>query len=601
MRKYPRNSRRKDSHNLPEANAALPQAADAISRRAFVKQSSSLLLVGGAACGDGTNPGATGTLRLLLTGLHPSATTGGTAVATPTAGGNSITITIPPAGDQSAAVPVGSYTVSYTPPAGHSLAPGGSVASTVTITEGQTTTISIELISVGSIQVTVNGLTGSPANGGSASAQRTDAAGSAIPISISAAGSGAANNVPTGTYSVTYTPPGGFNVSGTNPVTGIAVSPGVPGSATFTVTANAQVGSIRVTATGLTGATSGGSASAKLTDNSGSTFNVSLGAPSGGTSTGDLTGLPVGSYNVTYTPPSGFRLVNSAQSPAVVAVTSGAQSTTSFANEVQPAAAGVVFRSDWSTAVGTSNSAVQDQGKTKPWNIRGGAGLEVIPATGLDFPTTNVLRVTAESSSAGFGSVQVQALGVPAIGSSIWYRVYVRMAFPDALPDNETHPLQDGATGGRNWELDVEMNPGTAGKWQPRWRLDALDNGNNNDWIPNGVGGTPTMLDKNVTYRMELQIKRTSTTGFEMHTRIYNSAGVQILGDANFRNFFNTATLASVPAPALVLHNPPGLDALTCGCNGISGASPPFPFVYCYWGAVAVSNQDWLGPYAGGI
>ena len=72
----------------------------------------------------------------------------------------------------------------------------------------------------GTLVVSVGGLTGSPANGGSAVAQRTDAAGTPITINVSAAGSGSNTSVPAGTYSVTYTPPSGWSVATSNPVTG---------------------------------------------------------------------------------------------------------------------------------------------------------------------------------------------------------------------------------------------------------------------------------------------------------------------------------------------------------------------------------------------
>jgi len=56
--------------------------------------------------------------------------------------------------------------------------------------------------------------------------------------------------------------------------------------------------------------------------------------------------------------------------------------------------AGVLFSSDWSTATGTSSTALRDGTKWET-SLNNGGGGEVISSVGLDFPTQNVLRVTA--------------------------------------------------------------------------------------------------------------------------------------------------------------------------------------------------------------
>jgi hypothetical protein len=110
----------------------------------------------------------------------------------------------------------------------------GGVAVTSTL---PTVTVTSAVPTTGTLQVTVTGLTGSPANGGSAVAQRTDSAGTPIAINISAAGSGSSANVPAGTYTVTYAAPSGFAIAGgvTNPVTGLVVISGGTATATFAV------------------------------------------------------------------------------------------------------------------------------------------------------------------------------------------------------------------------------------------------------------------------------------------------------------------------------------------------------------------------------
>ncbi len=95
----------------------------------------------------------------------------------------------------------------------------------------------------------------------------------------------------------------------------------------------AGTGTVRATITGLNGSGSGGSFSAKLSDNTGPTLGpLNMPVPDGsGNSVADLPGVPPGSYLVTYSPPSGFQLVNPAQSPLAVNVTANSVQQISFA------------------------------------------------------------------------------------------------------------------------------------------------------------------------------------------------------------------------------------------------------------------------------
>lgn len=181
----------------------------------------------------------TGTLRVTVTGLAPGAASGGSAAVlrTDTAGQSTQTQAVPRGGSLSLAVVAGTYRVTYTAPSGYTIS-GASQVSGLVVGSGGTATAGFAVLAVvanGTLQVNVSGLTGSPSNGGTAVAQRTDASGSAITINISAAGSGSSSTVPAGTYTVNYTPPAGFSVTGTDPVTGVVVSQGATATVSFTV------------------------------------------------------------------------------------------------------------------------------------------------------------------------------------------------------------------------------------------------------------------------------------------------------------------------------------------------------------------------------
>jgi hypothetical protein len=256
-----------------------------------------------------------------------------------------------------------------------------------------------------------------------------------------------------------------------------------------------------------------------------------------------------------------------------------------------PPSARVLFQSDWSTGTGTSQAVLMDQSKALPWNIIGGTGLAVIPSTGLDFPTTNALRVTAMQERTGYAFLRRTGLPIPAVGESRYYRWYSRMAIRDALAvsDRDTHPHQDGNSGSDvNWMLTIYHDNGP-GKWLPQLRTQTAENP-----YPNNRWSGPA-LDKNVTYRFELQILRTGTSTFQMHVRVYNSAGTLLYTDAHFRSEAGT-TLAS--NPTFVFHNLANLDGFNAGLNGLGG-SEWFPsVVYMYQAGLAVCADTWCGPYA---
>ena len=138
-----------------------------------------------------------------------------------------------------------------------------------------------------------------------------------------------------------------------------------------------------------------------------------------------------------------------------------------FLTLISGAHAAVLFESDWSTTDGNPDT-INDSGK---WEI-GGDGLSVIPSTGLDFPTANVLQVTALESVTGFAFLRKAELPIPAIGENRYYRWYARVpsSVSIAIEDVQTHPHQDGNdAASTNWMFLVWQNTGGVGKWTPQW------------------------------------------------------------------------------------------------------------------------------------
>jgi hypothetical protein len=247
-----------------------------------------------------------------------------------------------------------------------------------------------------------------------------------------------------------------------------------------------------------------------------------------------------------------------------------------------PPVGGYLFASDWSTSLGSTPQALQDGGR---WNgpMGGETSVRVVPSTGLDFPTSNVLDVYfATGSSSGFFWVQKTGLPIPAVGESRYYRWYMRVTQPDQLQDNGTHPIQSEGAGA--WDFEIENRAGT---FVPRW-----DNGSYH-WVG-------PMLQKNRTYRFEFHLYRNGSSTYNLHARVYDSAGNLIGDDDDFRLEFPAGqTLASLPAPNLNLGSGSALQSITAGNNGLAGTNP-YPFTYSFQAAFCIRADRWCGPYTPG-
>ena len=202
----------------------------------------SLIALGwGEACEQPLAAGSTASLSVKVTGLGGGISNGGSVSVVPSGGGPTVTVNLPAGGTASAqGLPVGSYQVTYTPPAGYVLASGVTNPQTVQLAAGQTTTVSFQAVSAGSgtgvITVDVTGLLAGVLNGGSATVTRTDVPLPPVMVPIPATGSASASGLAAGTYQVLYAPLAGYGLAlgDTNPQT-VHLATGQTQTATFPV------------------------------------------------------------------------------------------------------------------------------------------------------------------------------------------------------------------------------------------------------------------------------------------------------------------------------------------------------------------------------
>jgi len=253
-----------------------------------------------------------------------------------------------------------------------------------------------------------------------------------------------------------------------------------------------------------------------------------------------------------------------------------------LANAITPLA----FASAFTTATGTTQSAVGDGGKWNGTYSNNDAEGEVIASTGLNFPSTNTLRITAIDTV--FVRGVKTDLPVPAVGQSQYHRWYFRPAWPDSTTysDGQNHPIEGtSGTGGsaRNWAFRVNLNQNT------NWSIELYS-------IAGGGSFASPQFTKAGTYRIELRISRTGTNTMEFHARIYNSSDTLLYSDADFNN--GSTTLDT--NPSLTLTFPDDLDAYQMGNNGWGAGGWSVNDLYCYQGCFAVSLADWCGAYQSG-
>jgi hypothetical protein len=249
----------------------------------------------------------------------------------------------------------------------------------------------------------------------------------------------------------------------------------------------------------------------------------------------------------------------------------------------------VLFFSDWRTGIGNSLNVLTDGGK---WDfISADFAGSIVPSTGLDFPSANVFQVYGAGSRAGWVDLHHTRLPIPVVGESRFYRWYIRVTMPDGLLDDQTHPIQDNYL--VNWGFYVYNAGGPAGIPNGMWNPQFWNEGG--PWPSTRFRGPN--LPKNQTYRVEMQLHRISSNTWNMHVRIYNSAGTLVADDDDFRNGDGSGTLANNPTLQLVNAN--ALNGITAGNNGI-GDGPPWPFNISYQGAFCVRSDTWCGPYVPG-
>jgi hypothetical protein len=255
----------------------------------------------------------------------------------------------------------------------------------------------------------------------------------------------------------------------------------------------------------------------------------------------------------------------------------------------------LAFASEWANSTGAGETAVRDGTKWDVYNNYATANLlEVIASTGLDFPTTNCLRVNFNLENAGDVRIWNKWAYPASTGDGIYHRIYFRNAISDSFGTQSTgnvHQLEPSSGAGVPWGLKFGTNG--SGGYEVFWYLAGV--------TPNSTFSLNGTLDKNVTYRIEWAFVRKSNGFFTPLIRIYNASNVLVYDTDDFRDDVPTTLTAKNPDVDLSATSDSGRvfgRELFVGNNGPSWTVTTGN--YQYFAAAAVSVTDWCGAYVEG-
>lgn len=276
----------------------------------------------------------------------------------------------------------------------------------------------------------------------------------------------------------------------------------------------------------------------------------------------------------------------------------GEVTVTAFAPTVTTSSAsGILFEADWSTEIGATENACTDGGAFNVTTNLDTDYLDVVSASGLDFPVgmSNVLRVRRNGTG---HSTDVRAQGlwsVPSVGQKLFYRIYLRNDISNAVGDQavSNHAVQfvDGVPA---FEFNIWVDSWANGNFKHRWNNGNSDNSKR--FRPGTDNPQVAATAKFATWRLEWMLERTGTSTWFFDYRTYNSAGTLVYDRSNYYNNNGSQTLdAYLDGGGTMSVTAANTDKIQIGSSG--GEWSFSSDQYYYFGGFMVRSDDWCGAY----
>ena len=278
--------------------------------------------------------------------------------------------------------------------------------------------------------------------------------------------------------------------------------------------------------------------------------------------------------------------------PATITASSEGQSGSATVTVTVVPPGGVVFESDWSTATGTSQSAVRDGTRWgNYWEFNNGTGAQLMSVVTGGPGGRNALKVLQRGQNL---AAAVQQDGLPILSTDYYVRFYMRN--DDTSPSGD-HAVTPDIYTYANLTYIRKMS-GSSG-WQFVMSLYGCE-----AQYPFIHLGPAITLAHGVWYRFEYFVHFVDATHVQVHPRVYDANGTQILGDADFQqqdwgsatwNGRSDWTLASLYAAGYhFCVNPVSLQSFAMGNNGQAGSvDTGLPW---YYAGLQIRTDRWPGP-----
>ena len=260
----------------------------------------------------------------------------------------------------------------------------------------------------------------------------------------------------------------------------------------------------------------------------------------------------------------------------------------------------LVLTSSFNAGLGTSDVASTDDGR---WEVAYGDGAfsEVIPSSGLDFPSDNVLRWGAvdvggaqnlTNSSGGWD------FGVPDVGESVSLRWYYRLAEMDNLGSGGEHPMYFGNVedfGGYPGPMSVNIEKQGDGTFSVTWISSGTHSGGGGPFVEERSDAL--LLNTDQTYRWEIRLTRTGDTTFAFEVQIYTTGGELVYDQDDWS--CNGTPMGSVTW-TVQSDEFDDCRGWINGWEGMEGRSGPFEvysYESCFAACAGVDARFPIGPY----
>ena len=255
------------------------------------------------------------------------------------------------------------------------------------------------------------------------------------------------------------------------------------------------------------------------------------------------------------------------------------------------AGSGVIFETNWDTAVGTSISAVTDGGRWPSyWEFNNGSGVQLMSVQPGGPSGHNALRVQQRGSTY---AANLQINHITPQSTDYYMRYYMR--------NDDTSLAGDHIVAVDTWNFPnlLFMRKTSSAS---DWSFVTGVYGCGYTW-PIGYWGPAGRLAHGQWYRFENFVHYTDATHIQVHPRVYDSSGALLYSDAEFRqtaygsgswNGRNNWTLAAYYAAGYTFCVDPTVNNFSIGNNGQQGATDTG--LYWYFAAIQIRSDTWPGP-----